>query len=259
MKERDKVDRLAIASKIAKEAGEYAKKRFLDRASLGLSFKGPQDFLTEVDGQVEALIFRQLKEIFPKDSLIGEESGGNIDTNSWFIDPIDGTANFARGLPQFCISIAYLKEKKIELGIIYDPMRDELFSAARGKGAHLNGKKIQVSNNLDISQSVIELGWSPRRPRKNYLDLVDRTLSQGASFRRGGSGALALAYVADGRQDGYCELHMYPWDALAGLLLVQEAGGWINDYAKSDTLMQGAMVIAATPGIKSFLLKAING
>jgi myo-inositol-1(or 4)-monophosphatase len=174
----------------------------------------------------------------------------------WVIDPIDGTANFARGMPHFCVSIAFLRQGDLAIGVIYDPMADELFAARRGGGASCNGAPMSVSDTTDLARAVIELGWSTRRSTADYVAMLERVIHAGASFRRAGSGALGLAYVADGRQDGYCELHINSWDALAGLLLVQEAGGWTNDFLARDGLAQGNPVLAAAPGIKDALIAA---
>ncbi len=141
----------------------------------------------------------------------------------------------------------------MRIGIIYDPMLDELFAAERGHGATLNGEPIRVSGLTDIQSSTVEAGWSTRLPLSRYVDMVGRLLEAGSGMRRGGSGALALAYVAAGRIDGYCELHMNSWDALAGLLLIQEAGGWTNDFLAGDGLRSGNAVLGCTPGLREGL------
>ncbi len=245
--------RYLAACAVAREAGELARRRYQNRAEIGLKFKGPQDYLTAADGEVERLVVARLGEAFPDDTFFGEEGGGHFSPQVWVIDPIDGTANFARGIPHFCISIAFVREGETVLGTIYDPMADELFTARRGGGALLNSNPMKVSDTSDLSRAVIELGWSTRRPAVAYLEALGRIIAAGSSFRRSGSGALGLAYVADGRQDGYCELHINSWDALAGLLMVQEAGGWTNDFLANDGLAQGNPVIAAAPGIKDAL------
>src|ERR1700761_4244220 len=154
--------RLLAAQAVAREAGALARRRFLDQ-SFTVGFKGPQDFLTEVDGETEALIAERLLQVFPNDGFIGEESkarpageGGA----AWVIDPIDGTANFARGVPHFCVSIASVAAGKVEVGVIYDPMRDELFSSRRGGGARLNGAPMRASATNALANSAIEVGWN---------------------------------------------------------------------------------------------------
>jgi myo-inositol-1(or 4)-monophosphatase len=136
-------------------------------------------------------------------------------------------------------------------------MRGELYASLSGAGAACNGRPMRVSTLTDIRSATVELGWSTRRPMKQYVTLIDQLTSTGAGFRRAGSGALGLAYVADGRAEGYCELHINSWDALAGLLLVQEAGGWVNDFLANDGLIQGNPVFATTPALKDALIAAM--
>ncbi len=157
--------RLPIAAALAREAGQIAKRRFLDRSSFTIGFKGPQDYLTEVDGEVERLIATRLHAAFPDDGFIGEEGEGRVGKAGapiWVVDPIDGTSNFARGAPQFCISIAAVVERQIEVGVIYDPMLDELFAARRGGGATLNGVAIRASTTTELKAATVEIGWNMR-------------------------------------------------------------------------------------------------
>jgi len=246
--------RLSVACAVAREAGALARRRFDGRpGTTGINLKGNQDYLSAVDAEVEGLLRSRLLESFPADSFFGEEGGGSFDNDVWVVDPIDGTANFVRGISQFCISIAYVRNSRTQIGIIYDPMHDELFAAERGRGASLNGEPIRVSGLDDMKSATIEAGWSTRLPLSRYVELVDRILADGAGVRRGGSGALALAYVAAGRIDGYCELHMNSWDALAGLLLIEEAGGWVNDFLANAGLREGNIVLGCTTGLKSAL------
>jgi myo-inositol-1(or 4)-monophosphatase len=247
--------RLSVACAVAREAGALARRRFNGRpGTAGINLKGHQDYLSAVDAEVEGLVRRRLLESFPEDSFFGEEGGGSFDNNVWVVDPIDGTANFVRGISQFCISIAYVRDGRTQIGIIYDPMLDELFAAERGRGATLNGEAIRVSGLSDMQSATIEAGWSTRLPLSRYVELVDRILADGAGVRRGGSGALALAYVAAGRIAAYCELHMNSWDALAGLLLIEEAGGWVNDFLAGKGLSEGNVVLGCTSGLKDSLV-----
>ncbi|MBI1779061.1 MAG: inositol monophosphatase [Proteobacteria bacterium] len=246
---------LALAG-VIREAGRLARTYFYDRASLGLTFKGPQDYLTVADGAVERAIIERLGRAFPGDGFLGEEGGGRPAPSLWVIDPIDGTANFARGVPHFCISIAYMRNGKVELGAIYQPITDELFAARRGAGAACNGRKMQVSATKDMAQAIVELGWSKRRPMQTYTAVMERVVTAGGSFRRAGSGALGLAYVADGRSDGYAELHINSWDCLAGLIMIEEAGGWTNDFLAGNGLTEGNPVLAATPALAAAMQKA---
>jgi myo-inositol-1(or 4)-monophosphatase len=250
--------RFLAACAVAREAGDLARRHFESRELRdGYKLKGPQDYWTAADGEVEKLIVGRLSDAFPEDTFFGEEGGGSFSPEVWVIDPIDGTANFARGIPHFCISIAFLREGRMTVGAIYDPMRRELFATLSGAGATCNGRPMRVSTLSDIRSATVELGWSMRRPMKQYVELIGQLTATGAGFRRAGSGALGLAYVADGRCEGYCELHINSWDALAGLLLVQEAGGWINDFLASDGLIHGNPVFAATPALKDALIQAM--
>ena len=251
--------RFSVACAVAREAGALARRRFNGRpGTAGIKLKGHQDYLSAVDAEVENLIRMRLLDSFPEDAFFGEEGGGSFDRDVWVVDPIDGTANFVRGISQFCISIAYVRDGRTQIGIIYDPMHDELFASERNRGATLNGEPIRVSGLADMQSATIEAGWSTRLPLTRYVELVDRILADGAGVRRGGSGALALAYVAAGRIDGYCELHMNSWDALAGLLLIEEAGGWANDFLADAGLRDGNIVLGCTSGLKDSLVKAMG-
>jgi myo-inositol-1(or 4)-monophosphatase len=251
--------RLLAATAIAREAGALAKRHFQARPkALQLDFKGDQDYISAVDAEVEALIRTRLHDAFPEDSFYGEEGGGEFGDQVWVVDPVDGTANFMRGIPLFCVSIAFVRDGQAMIGIIYDPVHDELYAAGRGKGATLDGRPMRVSGLADVRQATIEVGWSTRLPAIRYTALVQTLKEAGAGVRRGGSGALALAYVADGRIDGYCELHMNSWDALAGLVLVQEAGGRTNDFLADDGLRQGNPILACTPALARLLGTAME-
>ena len=249
--------RFAAACAIAREAGVLARKRFLERPrSQRPDFKGPQDFLTVTDAEVEELIRRRLSELFPNDSFFGEEGGGSFERDVWVVDPIDGTANFARGIPHFAISIAFARDNRAEIGVIYDVMHAELYTALRGHGAILNGEPIRVSGLADMRQATVEAGWSPRLPPEPYVAVVEKLKTTGANVRRAGSGTLALAYVADGRIDAYCELHINSWDALAGLLIIEEAGGWTNNFLAGDGMRTGNPILACTPALVDALTAA---
>jgi myo-inositol-1(or 4)-monophosphatase len=241
--------RLLIACAVAREAGALQKRRFLDRDAMIYKFKGPQDYLTATDGEVEKLVRERLLSAFPGDTFLGEEDGGQVSDFTWVVDPIDGTSNFARGIAYFCVSIAFVLRGVAAIGVIYQPMSDELFTAVTGMGAMLNGEPIKTSSATRLDRSFIEMGRASRQPQAEYLALLDRVMSTGASFRGGGSGSLALANVAVGRVDACVELHMYSWDCMAGLVLVEEAGGRMNDFLAGDGLLKGNPILAAAPGI----------
>jgi len=251
-------ERFEVASAAARAAGVVAREAFGHaRQSRARTFKGPQDYVLESDAEVERLLRTQLTAAFPRDSFFGEESGGDFGGDVWIVDPIDGTANFARGIPHFGISIAFVRDGRIEVGVIYQPVTDELYAARRGAGATLNGRRMSVSGVEDPKQALIEAGWSSRRPPEPYAAMVGRLYQAGAQVMRTGSGALGLAYVADGRTEGYCELHINAWDALAGLLLIEEAGGWVSDFLAGDGLRQGNPVIGCTPALKGMIAAAM--
>ena len=221
-----------------------------------IGMKGPQDYLTETDGTVEAHIRARLSHSFPQDSFLGEETGGQPGAAVWVVDPIDGTANFARAIPHFCISVAFVANGQTQLGGIVNPALAETHLARLGRGATRNDQPIHVSATSDITATSFEMGWSNRRPLSAYLDALTALFEAGSNVRRGASGALGLAYVADGRSDGYAELHMNPWDCLAGLLLVQEAGGVIGPFLAQNGLTDGGSVLADTPAVAAILSQA---
>ena len=249
--------RFAAACAIAREAGMLARRRFLERPrSQRPDLKGHQDYLTATDSEVEELIRSRLLALFPGDAFFGEEGGGSFERNVWVVDPIDGTANFARGIPHFAISIAFVRDNRTEIGVVYNAMQDELYTAQRGHGASVNGEAIRVSGIAEMRQATVEAGWSSRLPVEPYIAVVDNLKRAGANVRRAGSGTLGLAYVADGRIDAYCELHINSWDVLAALLIIEEAGGWTNNFLAKDGLRKGNPVLACTPELAEAVIAA---
>lgn len=249
--------RAAFCIGLAESAGALALDGFRRQKGRVGGLKGPQDYLTETDGAVESHVRQRIAEAFPEDGFLGEETGWSAGRDAvWVVDPIDGTANFARSIPHFCVSIALVVDGEVQCGAIVNPVLDDLYFAHRGRGAELNGEPIRVSDTRDIAATTFELGWSNRVPQERYLAAMTALLDAGANVRRGGSGALALAYVAAGRTDGYAELHMNSWDCLAGLLLVREAGGVVGPFLAEGGLRDGAAVLAATPGVAAVLSAA---
>ncbi len=241
--------RLQIACAVAREAGALQKRRFLDREKVIYKFKGPQDYITATDGEVEKLVRTLLLRAFPGDTVLGEEDGGQVSDCTWVVDPIDGTSNFARGIPYFCISIAFVFNGAASIGVIYQPMSDELFAAAAGGGATLNGEPMKTSSVTSLDRAMLEVGRASRQPQEVYLAMLDKVMRTGAAIRGAGSGALAIANVAAGRVEACYETHMYSWDCLAGLVLVEEAGGRVNDFLAGDGLLKGNAIFASGPGI----------
>ena len=246
------------AELVARDAGRLALALRADPGGLEIALKGPQDVVTMADGEVERSIVAALGASFPDDAFLGEESGGTAGDQCWVIDPIDGTANFARGLPHWCVAIAFVVAGCTEVGVIYDPNGDLLYSARRGAGALRNTVPIRVSATDDPAQASVDIGYSRRTGIGDFARIMTRLLERGVNVTQGGSAALGLARVADGRLDGYAERHLYPWDALAGLLLVEEAGGQVNAFLEGDGLTRGNETIAATPALYSAIANVLE-
>lgn len=243
--------RLAVAASLALAAGGYALEQFRDPTARQHKFKGPQDYLTAVDGEVERRIRAGLAESFPADAVIGEEDGttGDASRGAWVIDPIDGTANFARGLARWCISIGYVLGQEAVLGVVYDPVHDELFQARRGGEATLNGKPIRAATTPDTKHGIVELGWNPRLGLEEHITDMTMVIGWGAAIRRLGSGTLGLTDVACGRSDAYYQRHIWSWDVAAGLAICAAAGAYISPFFEGDGLTSGNQVLVAAPGL----------
>ncbi len=249
------VARFAAAQALAREAGALAVAlRSGPASSFAVESKSDLDFATEADRAVERLVIERLGKRFG-DGVLGEEYGAQQEAvdRLWLVDPVDGTFNFMHALPVWCVSLAFMHRGEIEIGIIYNPDSNEMFTARRGRGAFLNGVKLAVSAGRHAAP-LIEVGHSNRQPLTQYLDLIGRVFAAGCEFRRLGSGALGLAAVAAGRTDGYLELHINAWDVLAGMLLVREAGGWTKDFLAGDGLRTGNPIIACTPELREKLV-----
>ncbi len=255
----DIAQREAALKRMVTEAGDTALRFFHSRQAGEYELKGHQDILTEADTFVEAFILQAIGEAFPDDLILGEESARQPASaeSLWVVDPIDGTANFARGIAHFCVCLAWVHHGITELGAIYNPVSQELYLARRGHYALKNDQPLRCTAVTDTQRAAVELGWSARHSQRRYLEVLTSLLDLGTSVRRGGSGALALAWVAEGRTDGYVEVHMNAWDCLAGMLLVREAGGRIGlapDTAEG--IFNGLPVLASAPGIADALARA---
>ena len=253
-------DRLTRAAELAREAGS------LLRSGLGnveaVEHKGAIDLVTEFDLQSERLLVEGLRRSFPEDPILAEEGGGAAGDHRWLIDPLDGTTNFAHGLPVFCISMAYVEAGAIQLGVVYDPMRSELFQALRGQGASLNGKPIHVSREARLDRSLLVTGfpYDIRTADETNLDHFSRLSLRAQAVRRLGSAALDLAYVAAGRFDGYWELRLSPWDWGAGILLVREAGGKVTRLeGDADIFRPPTSIVASNGLIHEAMLRVLEG
>jgi len=250
--------RYLAACAIARDAGKLALSYFQDVTKLTVEVKGVQDLASIADREVEELIVTRLAQSFPSDGFLAEERGGAVSPDSafWVIDPIDGTSNFIRGIPFFCVAIAYMLAGEIEIGIIYDPVADELFAARRGLGATRNGKKIQVTDCNNITKAMVTFDFNYRTTIERFLASTQQLLSAQCDTRRLGSGALAIAHVADGRSDAYWNFHHYPWDAIAGMAIAREAGGWTSNFLAGEGLTKGNEVLVCTAGIKDVMIAA---
>ncbi|MDF1607053.1 inositol monophosphatase [Hoeflea sp. YIM 152468] len=244
-------DRLEFTIELARRAGSFAKNHFDAFDSLVIESKGHQDMVSNADKDTETLIRKAIEERWPDDGIVGEEHGRKHGTSGfdWVIDPIDGTANFVRGIPQWCVAIAVAHNGKAVIGVINEPCSGELFHASKGGGAFCNGKPISVSQAPSIGEGSVGTGFSGRVHGTNIVKVIERIVDGGGVFFRNASGALMLAYVAGGRLLGYLEEHMNSWDCVAGLLMIEEAGGHIVEPDPATALDNGTVVIAGGPGV----------
>jgi myo-inositol-1(or 4)-monophosphatase len=250
-----------IATKAARNASKIIL-RAVDRLdTISITEKGHNDFVTDIDKFTEQEIIRTIHESYPDHAVLGEEGGSSGSSDyTWIIDPIDGTLNFLRGYPHFCISIGIKYKSRIEHGLIYDPLRQELFTATYGAGAFLNDRRIRVSQQKQLTGSLIAtcFGHKANRNLENYLKILAAISPQAAGFRRSGSSALDLAYVASGRVDGVCAISLSEWDIAAGTLIVQEAGGIITDFSGNNSYLTSGNVIAGNSNISQILLQIVQ-
>src|SRR5512137_985733 len=246
---------LTIAVKAARRAGTVINRGARDLDRLTVTAKGPKDFVSEVDRAAEAAIVETLLDAYPDHAILAEEGtakGENAAAeNVWIIDPLDGTTNFLHGFPQYCVSIALAQKGQVTQGVVYDPVRNDLFTASRGRGAFLNDRRIRVSRRQNLRECLIGTGFPFRDGAylDTYLRMMKTMIEQTAGLRRPGAAALDLAYVAAGFYDGFWEVGLNPWDVAAGSLLVQEAGGLIGDLAGEGEFLHGGQVIAGNPKV----------
>ncbi|MFT6403880.1 inositol monophosphatase [Marinomonas primoryensis] len=252
------LDRFEQAEKVIKVAGAQALDYFRNRDKLVVETKmEPQDVVSIADRNVEITIIEGLQKHFAQDGFLGEEQGTTKGDNEylWVIDPIDGTACFLNGMHSWCISIALMVNDKIACGLIFDPNSNELFSAIAGKGCFVNDKKVETLKVNSVQEGVMGVGTSHRIPSSLCVNFIEKLLSEGGMFIRNGSGALMLAYVASGRLIGYYEPHINSWDCLAGLIMVDEAGGVTNDFLEGEGLLKGNPLLVSASGLEKSLNK----
>jgi len=250
------ITRFDLAKQVIKIAGEQALDYFKQRDQLIVETKSePQDVVSIADKNVEEIIVSKIQLGFANDNFLGEEQGILKGNNEylWVIDPIDGTSCFLNGMPAWCISIALMVDDKIAFGLVYDPNADELFSALSGFGCQVNEAEVKALEVDSVQAGVMGVGTSHRVSSSHCLHFLDGLLNQGGMFVRNGSGALMLAYVAAGRLIGYYEPHINSWDCLAGLILVQEAGGRTNQFLENEGLFKGNAILVSAKAIHSQL------
>ncbi len=253
---------LNIAVAAARAAARVINRGSLDLDTIKVATKQRNDFVTEVDQAAEDVILENLRSAYPDHYFLAEESGfsdgkgnpGNADDAKvadyvWVIDPLDGTTNFIHGMPHYAISIALMQRGMVTQAVVYDPNRDELFTATKGAGAYLNNRRIRVSKRIKVEESLVGTGFPFRQigAIDRYMDLLKRVTMKAAGVRRPGAAALDLAYVAAGRYDSFFELGLAPWDVAAGSLLVTEAGGLVGDFEGESNYLFGDETLAANP------------
>jgi myo-inositol-1(or 4)-monophosphatase len=239
-------DFVPAISEIAREAGVLLMTHFYRRVKV--EYKGEADLVTVADRQSETLIRERISQLWPDHDILGEE-GGLRDTGSdyrWYVDPLDGTTNFAHGFPVFCVSMAIEHRGQRVAGVIYDPTRDELFAAEQGSGAYLNGQRIQVSSTEHLAECLVATGFPSHKRHKNpNIFFYHQITLHTHGVRRAGSAALDLCNVACGRFDGFWEFNLKPWDTAAGVLMVQEAGGRVTDFKGGQFELNGYETLAS--------------
>ncbi|RJQ55702.1 MAG: inositol monophosphatase [Nitrospiraceae bacterium] len=258
----EKSEFLGAAFRAAMLAGDFIRRNLGTISKDEIDIKEASDFVTHIDRESEQIIIKIIREKFPHHRFLAEESLKETPAGSyrWIIDPLDGTTNYIHGYPVFSLSIALQFNEEIITGIVFDPLRDEVFTAEKGKGAFLNGKKITVSAVSDMANSLIATGF-PFRRRKlidPYLKVFKNIFNRVSDIRRAGSAALDLAHVACGRCDGFFEIALGPWDIAAGSLLIREAGGIITDFAGGGDYLLTGNVVTATPVIYGEMLKEVK-
>jgi myo-inositol-1(or 4)-monophosphatase len=252
---------LNIAVRAARSAGDLILRSADNVGRLQIDQKGKNDYASEVDRMAEREIINIIKAAYPDHAILAEESGLHEGNDFvWVIDPLDGTTNFLHGFPQYAVSIALKHKGRLEVGVIYDPLRDELFTAKRGGGAMLNNRRIRVTNQTSLKGALVGTGF-PFKTDKHldaYLGMFRALTTDCAGIRRAGAAALDLAYVAAGRLDGFWEIGTMEWDVAAGVLLIKEAGGVITDFSFNDKYLESGNIIAGSPRMHQLMYQLIE-
>ncbi|NQV84190.1 MAG: inositol monophosphatase [Rhodospirillales bacterium] len=253
---------LNVMTAAARKAARGLVRDFGEIENLQVSKKGTADFVSTADTKAEKTLVRELTKARPNFSFLLEEGGeieGTDTSNRWIIDPLDGTTNFLHGLPHFSISIALERDGEPFAGVIYEPVSDQMFTAEKGQGAHLNNRRIRVSARKNLEESLFATGipFAGRDGHDRYLQQLKSVMAQTSGIRRFGSAALDLAYVAAGRYEGFWETGLHPWDVAAGIVLVREAGGYVTDMAGKDGMLNSGDIIAANDLLHGTLSKIL--
>lgn len=255
---------LNTAIKAARDAGSIINRAALDIDAVQVSKKQANDYVTEVDQQAEEIIIHTLLTAYPQHGILAEETGsqhGNPKSDHiWIIDPLDGTSNFVHGYPAYCVSIALQVKGRIEQAVIFDPTRNDLFTATRGRGAFLNDRRMRVGKRTQLRDCLVSSGLAcrPGDDITQHIEMITEIMRNSSSMRRQGAAALDLAYVAAGFSDAYFEAGLKPWDVAAGSLLVQEAGGLIGNFTGESEIMETREVMAANPRIYGQLVTRLE-
>jgi len=254
---------LNIAIRASRVAGKVIVRAFEQVDKVEIESKGTNDFVTNIDKSAEEAIIETIRKSYPDHTIICEESGllqGKDDDYQWIVDPLDGTTNFVKGIPHFAVSIALKVKGKLDQAVIFDPIRGELFTASRGKGAQLNNFKIRVKTHKELGGTVLATGFpfKCKQHTDTYLNIFKSLFTKTADMRRNGSAALDLAYVAAGRVDGFFEIGLKPWDTAAGELMVIEAGGLVTDFTGGHNHATSGNIVAASPRLAKEILKDIR-
>lgn len=252
---------LNIAVRAARNAGDLIVRSIDNISGLKINQKGKNDYASEVDRMAEQEVINVIRTAYPEHAIVAEETG-NYPGNDyvWIIDPLDGTTNFLHGYPQFAVSIALKYKNKLDQAVVYDPLRDELFTASRGAGAMLNNRKIRVTQQTTLNGALIGTGF-PFKYQQHldaYLGMFKALCIDTAGIRQAGATALNLAYVATGRMDGFWEINLCEWDIAAGILLIQEAGGVVTDFSFDHNYLETGNIIAGNPKMHQHIYQAIR-
>jgi myo-inositol-1(or 4)-monophosphatase len=254
---------LNIAVKAARKAGDIIIRYHNQIDLLTIENKAANDFVSEVDKAAEDAIIDELKYAFPDHSILGEENGEIVGKDKrfvWILDPLDGTTNYLHGFPQYAVSIALYENDEPTHAVVYDPFKEEMFTAAKGEGAYLNEQRIRITGADGFENTLIGTGFPFKEPQHldAYLSMFKAIHPQVAGIRRAGSAALDLAYLAAGRLDGFWEIKLNIWDIAAGVLLVKEAGGYVGDFSGRDKYLETGNVVAGSEKVFKAILKTIH-